>query len=135
MIIVDTCIWSQVFRKNSQANSIVMKTLKEIIEAQQVLMVGPIRQEILSGVKDELQFQRLKRALSSFPDHPIITSDYEQTARFFNLCRSYGIQGSNTDYLLCALSIRYEAQILTTDKDFSFFQKHLPIHCMILSAK
>jgi len=37
------------------------------------------------------------------------------------------VQGSNTDFLICAVAVRNQLAIYTTDKDFSIFAKHLPI--------
>ncbi len=48
-------------------------------------------------------------------------------ARFFNLCRQQGIQGSNTDFLICAVAVHNRLAIFTTDKDFISFADHLPI--------
>jgi predicted nucleic acid-binding protein len=90
-------------------------------------MIGPIRQEILSGIRSESQFNNLKKHLDSFADLPILTEDYVEAARYFNLCRSKGIQGSNTDFLICSVSVRNELSIYTTDKDFYLFAKHIPI--------
>ena len=42
-------------------------------------------------------------------------------ARFFNQCRSKGVQGSNTDFLLCALSARHDLAIFTIDEDFKHY--------------
>jgi len=44
-----------------------------------------------------------------------------------NLIQSKGIQVSNTDFLICAVSTRYNMPIFTTDKDFTFFKKYIPI--------
>ncbi len=93
-------------------------------------MLGPIRQEILSGIKDNKQFVQLKDILSAFDDFPITTKDYERAAEFFNLCRSKGVQGSNTDYLICAVSSNNRFPIFTSDKDFEIYSKHLPITLM-----
>jgi predicted nucleic acid-binding protein len=90
-------------------------------------MLGVIRQEILSGIRSESQFNNLKRHLESFPDLPILTEDYVEAARYFNLCRSKGIQGSNTDFLVCSVSVRNEMPIYTTDKDFELYSKLIPI--------
>ena len=65
--------------------------------------------------------------LDSFADLPILSEDYVEAARYFNLCRSKGIQGSNTDFLICAVSVRNDLPIYTTDKDFELFAKHIPI--------
>jgi predicted nucleic acid-binding protein len=65
--------------------------------------------------------------LRSFPDLPLETVDHERAAEHFNLCRRQGVQGSNTDFLLCAVAERHNLAILTTDGDFESFSRHLPI--------
>lgn len=93
-------------------------------------MLGPIRQEILSGIKDLKQFNLLKEYLSAFEDFPITTKDYEKAAEFFNLCRSKGIQGSNTDFLICSVSFNNRFPIFTADNDFITFARHIAIALM-----
>jgi len=90
-------------------------------------MIGPVRQEILSGIRRESQFNKLKAHLENFPDLSIITEDYVAAAKFFNLCRAKGVQGSNTDFLICAVAVRNKFAIYSTDKDFDLFSKHIPI--------
>lgn len=90
-------------------------------------MIGAIRQELLSGIKDRAQFERLREHLRSFPDLPLTNEDYEQAAEFFNTCRQQGIQGSNTDFLICAVAVRNSLSILTNDEDFEYFAKVLPV--------
>ena len=82
---------------------------------------------LLSGVREPSHFEKLEERLAVFPDAPIRTEDYVTAAKFFNLCRSRGIQGANTDFLICAVAVRNEFAIFTTDKDFSLFAKCLPI--------
>ena len=38
-----------------------------------------------------------------------------------------GIQGSNTDFLICAVAVRHARAIFTTDKDFAGYARALPI--------
>jgi predicted nucleic acid-binding protein len=90
-------------------------------------MIGPIRQELLSGIKSSEQFLKLKLYLAFFPDLVIQSDEYEKAAEFFNICRRKGIQGSNTDFLICAVSANYRIPIFTDDRDFIHFQKYLPI--------
>ena len=86
-----------------------------------------MRQEILSGIRHESQFGKLKAHLENFPDLSIITEDYVAAAKFFNLCRAKGVQGSNTDFLICAVAVRNKFAIYSTDKDFDWFSKYIPI--------
>lgn len=74
-----------------------VSTLRQLIEDGRAALVGPIRQELLSGIRDQGQFERLKDRLSAFPDERIERQDYERAAKYFNVCRGRGIQGSNTD--------------------------------------
>lgn len=112
--------------KKKQQNSEV-KFLESLIDNRRICIIGPIRQEILSGIKDKKQFTELKDILGSFDDFPIITGDYELAAEYFNTCRNKGIQGSNTDFLICAVSHRKRFPIFTTDKDFEKFSRHITI--------
>jgi hypothetical protein len=89
------------------------------------MMLGPVRQELLSGVKVKAQFDELREHLRSFSDLEIETEDYEAAAAAFNRCRERGIQGSNTDFLICAVAIRHNLAVYTTDGDFRHFARVL----------
>ena len=80
------------------------------------MVIGPIRQEVLSGIRSAAQFEQLRRALASFPDEPITTQHYEEAARLFNLCRSRGVECGSTDILICAIAAQRQWSILTYDK-------------------
>jgi len=127
-IIVDTCVWSQALRRNSLKDELIIKELTELIKDVRVQLIGPIRQEILSGIKSEKQFTELRDYFSAFQDLTIEEADYEKAAEFFNICRKKGIQGSNTDFLICAIAFHRDFEIFTIDKDFENFQKYIPIN-------
>lgn len=126
-VLVDTCVWSEVLRRRRRGESKLAQALASLIMDQLVELLGPIRQELLSGVKEEDQFNRLEQHLAAFPDLELVTDDYVTAARFYNTCRAKGVQGSNTDFLICAAAHRRELPIFTTDKDFARYAKHLPI--------
>ncbi|HET7434525.1 MAG TPA: PIN domain-containing protein [Thermoanaerobaculia bacterium] len=77
--------------------------------------------------KERPHFERVRDHFRAFPDTALETADYEEAAEFFNRCRAKGIQGSNTDFLICAVAIRRDFSILTTDDDLSHFARVLPI--------
>jgi len=126
-VLVDTCIWSQSLRQNIDKNNPVVNELIELIKEVRVQMIGPIRQELLSGIRSTTQYENLKNHLSVFPDLMITTQDYEKAAEYYNLARKNGIQGSNTDFLICSISNRYNMPIFTDDQDFELFKNILPI--------
>jgi hypothetical protein len=63
--------------------------LRNAIQDGRVAIIGPIRQEVLSGIKEPAQFEKLRRMLGAFSDEPTPTGDYEEAARLFNICRSH----------------------------------------------
>lgn len=126
-VLVDTSIWSLALRRVDPSSGSEASELRRLIAECLVEILGPIRQEVLSGVREHFQFDRLEVHLRAFPDVPILTEDYVTAARFYNLCRSKGIQGSNTDFLICAVAVRNNFAVFTTDRDFSLFARRLPI--------
>jgi predicted nucleic acid-binding protein len=126
-VLVDTSVWSLALRRGEQSIFAPAQELRQLIQDHRVQMIGPIRQEILCGIRNNVQFNKLRKHLESFPDLPILTDDYVQAAKLFNLCRSKGIQGSNTDFLICAVAVRNKFSIFTTDKDFELFSRHIQI--------
>jgi hypothetical protein len=126
-VIVDTSVWSLALRRDKDDSPAPVQELRHIIRDHRAQMIGPIRQEILSGVRSKSQFKKLRKHLESFPDLPILTEDNVTAAQFFNHCRSKGIQGSNTDFLICAVAVRNKLSIYTTDKDFEIFSKYIQI--------
>ncbi len=69
----------------------------------------------------------LKEYFSAFLDLTLEPTDYEKAAEFFNICRKKGIQGSNTDFLICAVALNRDLEIFTIDKDFYYFKKYIPL--------
>ena len=126
-VLVDTSVWSVALRRDKKGASAPVNELRHLIQDHRVQMIGPVRQEILSGIRSESQFKKLQKHLESFPDLSILTEDYVSAAKFFNQCRLKGIQGSNTDFLICAVAIRNRFSIYSTDKDFDLFSKHIKI--------
>lgn len=128
-VIVDTSVWSLVLRKKELTEDEIKLRdfLIFLIQNSLVIMIGEIRQETLSGISDYNKFQQLKEALHSFSDFEISTEDFETAAEFFNLCRSHGIQGSHTDFLICSVSKNHNFSILTLDNDFKGYAKYIDL--------
>jgi predicted nucleic acid-binding protein len=120
------CVWSQALRHKSPVPAIAER-LKELIKDGRVVMIGPMRQELLSGISDIAQFNRLKDIISSFEDLTIETGHYIKAAEFSNICRNKGVRGSTIDFLICAVAKAENLAIFSTDRDFENFRKHLPV--------
>ena len=127
-VLVDTSVWSWVLRrKNRPVNAETASELASLAHEGLVVMIGPIRQEILSGIREHDQFERLRDYLRGFPDTELTSRDHEEAASLSNECRQNGIQASGTDFLICAVAMKNDFSIFTIDEDFTHFATVLPI--------
>ena len=130
-VLVDTSVWSLAFRRNRSNTNVEIPpevaALTQLIRDAEVAIIGAIRQEVLSGISDMKQFSALKMHLAEFTDIALEAEDYAFAAECFNQCCARGIQGSHTDFLICAVAQRRNMPIFTTDKNFTEFSKVLPI--------
>jgi predicted nucleic acid-binding protein len=128
MVLVDTPVWSLALRRKpenlSSREQKLTQSLSELIREGRVQMLGPIRQELLSGIREEAQFQKLREHLRAFHEQPLVAADYEEAAQMNNRCRARGIAGSAIDFLICAAAHRRGWAILTSDRDF---QNYAPV--------
>ena len=133
-VLVDTCIWSNALRYNKPDKTITNK-LSDLINDGRAILRGPIKQEVLSGISQASRFKKLKDILSSFEEIQLQSAHFEKDAEFCNTCRAKGIQGSTIDFLICSVAYLEELEIFTIDKDFTHYQKYLPIKLTVLEHK
>jgi len=131
MVLVDTPVWSLSLRRNAvdlaPLERRISKSLYDLVQQQRVRLLGSTRQEVLSGIRDESTFMRIRDHLRGFRNVELDESDYEEAARAANQCIRRGIAGSNADLLMCAVAVRYGWQIFSTDRDFTHYGEVLPI--------
>jgi predicted nucleic acid-binding protein len=131
MVLVDTSIWSLALRRRAAALAAAEARLvdewADLVTNGLAGLIGPVRQEILSGVRRPEVFQALRRALADFPNLAIETVDYDRAAEFFNVCRARGVTGGPIDMLISAVAYRHEVPIFTVDVDYSRYARHIPL--------
>lgn len=130
-VLIDTTIWSLALRRRREKLSGEEQDLvvewEDLAGSGRAVLMGPIRQEVLSGIREEKVFEALQIRLSKFRSLEVLPGDYDQAARFFNLCRSKGIAGTPIDMLICAAAFRHDLPIFTTDPDFPQYARHVSI--------
>ena len=128
-VLVDTSVWSLMLRRDpstlSSAEREIVRELQDIVSDGRASIIGAIRQELLSGVKFDRQFEALKDKLSLFDDVELTTEDSESAAAASNLCTRAGVATSSIDVLICAIARDRDWTIFTSDKGFLQFQKVL----------
>lgn len=101
--------------------------LSQLIQEGRARLIGLVRQELLSGIRDAGQYEKLRNTLRAFPNEEASVADYEAAAKAGNVCRARGIAVSVSDMLICAIAMAREWAIFTTDPDFKKYAKVLPL--------
>jgi predicted nucleic acid-binding protein len=131
MVLVDTSIWSLALRRRPAALSAAEDQLVSewagLVTEGLATLIGPIRQEILSGIRRSEAFQALRRALLDFPHLGIDAEDYDRAAEFFNVCRARGVTGGPIDMLISSVAYRHAIPVFAADTDFVTYARHLPL--------
>ena len=133
-VLVDTTIWSLALRRRRRnpAEQALVDEFTELVKEFRAVLIGPIRQEVLSGIPDPQQFVTVRDHLAAFDDLPLGTQDYVEAARAYNACRAKGVQGSHIDFLICAVAARHATPVFTTDQDFVRYAKHLALRLHVV---
>jgi predicted nucleic acid-binding protein len=129
VIIVDTTVWSKAYRRKKipAEEQNIVNTLYSILDTEQEVLIGPVRQELLSGISNKDIYNNLRIKLNGFNNYMVQLADHDLAAEYCNICLNNGVQGSQTDYLICAVANRYNLEIFTEDKDFNLYKEYLPI--------
>lgn len=135
-VLVDTSVWSIAYRRPAAALNLqqrsLLNSLRELASDGRAQLLDVVRQEMLSGLRETSQFERLRKLLQAFPNVLLESEDYEEAARMNNICRAKGVTGSGVDCLMCAVAFRRDWSILTLDRDFDHYAKLVSIKLLAI---
>ena len=136
-VLVDTSVWSLTLRrpvaKRSADENRTAERLTELVEDGRAAIIGPIRQEVLTGIRAAEAYRKLRSTLRAFEDEPLETDDFELAAEFANTCLAAGIAPAAVDLLICAVARRRAWMICSTDRDFTRYAGLLGLSLLDLS--
>ena len=117
--IIDTSVWSEALRRKKNTINSSETVVRKIIENEdEIVILGIILQEILTGILNEKLFIEIKDILDDLLYLEITKNDYIYASELCNKCRSKGITAGSIDFLIASTAIRNELQLVTFDKDF-----------------
>jgi predicted nucleic acid-binding protein len=132
VILLDTTVLSHVFRRPERVSpSDVFSRFTSLVEQGFPLVIpGVAFQEILSGVRDQRQFDHLHTSLEGFPRILADENDHFEAARVTNVLRRRGITASTFDALIAAMTILRDGILFTLDRDFESFSRFVPLNLL-----
>jgi len=123
--IIDTSVWSESLRRKRNTVNSSEAVVRKIIENDyEIVILGIILQEILTGISNKKLFREIKDILDDFVYLDITKNDYIYASELSNKCRSKGIIAGSIDFLIASAAIRNKLQLVTFDKDFFNICKH-----------
>jgi predicted nucleic acid-binding protein len=124
VILVDTSVWIEVFRKPSRLE------LRSVVDLDEIVTCLPVVQEVLQGFLDERAFRLAREAMFSFPvvESPLRREVVEEAAQLYRTARRAGVTiRSAVDCLIAACALRHGLPVLHHDRDFSLLAQVSPL--------
>ena len=124
-LLIDTSVWSEALRRKEKSINSSETLVRRIIENNdEIIIVGIILQEILSGITNEKLFLEILNILNDFSYVEITKEDYIHAAELRNKCKQRGITAGSFDFLIASVAIRNKLMLVTYDNDFKNISKY-----------
>ena len=124
MVLVDTSVWVEVFRRASSFR------LDDWVDFDDVVTCLPVVQEVLQGFREETAFARVRQAMRAMPtvDSPLPEDAFLRAAELYRAGRRAGVTiRSGVDCLIAASAIRHGLEVLHYERDFDAIAKLSPL--------
>lgn len=124
-LLIDTSVWSEALRRKDKSLDSSETLVRRIIENNDdIVIIGIILQEILSGITNEKLFSEIESILNDFLYIDIVKEDYVYAAKLRNKCKQKGINAGSFDFIIASVAIRNKLALVTYDKDFINISKY-----------
>jgi len=124
VILVDSSVWIDFFRGTRTPQA---ERLDVLLGTTRIAVGDLILAEVLQGVRDEREFQQVRKTLDSFEQVDLVGRDIAiQAAKNFRKLRDLGLTVRKTiDALIATWCIESNYMLLHSDRDFDAFELHL----------
>ena len=116
MVLVDTSVWIEVFRKPAKFS------LESAVEFDEVVTCLPVLHEVLQGFHDERALALARDAMLALPtvESPLRREVFLEATELYRRARRIGrTVRSGVDCLIAACAIRNSLTVLHRDRDFT----------------
>ena len=124
MVLVDTSVWIEVFRKSTRLH------LDSIVDFDEVVTCLPVVQEVLQGFSAEPAFTKARQAMLALPivEAPLGGDVFLHAVDLYRAARRTGLTvRSSADCVIAACAIRNHLEVLHLDRDFDVLAQVSPL--------
>jgi len=120
VVLVDTSVWVEFFRRPSRIH------LPTVVDLDEVVTCLPVVQEVLQGFREEAAFALARDAMLALPlvEAPLRQELFEEAVSLYRRARAAGFTvRSSVDCLIAACALRHGLTVLHRDRDFGFLAR------------
>ena len=124
MVLVDTSIWIEVFRKRARIR------FEQVVDFEDVVTCLPVVQEVLQGFGDERAFRLARDAMHALPivESPLPARVFDDAGGLCRAARRGGVTVlSGVDCIIAACAIRHGLEVLHVDRDYDALVQVSPL--------
>lgn len=126
LFLLDTSAWIMVLRKNSLEE--LKNRVDHLLRENAVAVIPIVKVELLGGVKNDAEFERLGRRLDSLVCLNMDNDVWDKAARTAYELRKKGLTVPYTDIIIAAAAIYHKATLLHIDRHFDMIAKQVPLN-------
>ena len=115
MILVDTTVWIEVFKKREPLD------LEKMVDLEEVATCLPIIQEVLQGFRDESAFRKARESMFNLAviESPLEAGVFEEAVDLYRTARRNSITiRSSVDCLIAACALRHDFEVWHRNRDY-----------------
>ena len=124
MVLVDTSVWIEFFRRPSRID------LPAIVDLDEVVTCLPVLQEVLQGFRDQAAFALARESMLALPmvEAPLGQDVFEEAVGLYRRARAVGLTvRSSVDCLIAACALRHGLTVLHHDRDYALLARVSPL--------
>ena len=124
MILVDTSVWIEHFRRSSRFD------LEAVLDLDEAVTCLPVVQEVLQGIDDQSAYNVAREAMLAFPivESPLSDQVFLLAVDLYRSARRAGLTvRSGVDCLIGACALRNTLTVLHHDRDFDALARVSPL--------
>jgi predicted nucleic acid-binding protein len=118
VLVADTSAWVEYLRRTESAADLALDTA---LHSDSVVLLEPVKAELLVGARSNTELRDLRRLLEAFDlelVHP--RDDFEAATELYQRCRTTGVTPRGLlDCLIAAMTARSGHQLLHHDRDLT----------------